>query len=163
MAEDLVEIYSSVMPLHDIYNKGFIFKIFRIIMEKDPEEHYRGNTKQGVYITGKVPKFPPSGEWLEENFEDKLKIINEHHPYGNIFKKHVAFESMHPFDDGNGRVGRALLFFDILSFLGYGLMFSDKIAENRDDYYRALDLVRKEPNKNHSFVYLKEILSRYDR
>lgn len=46
---------------------------------------------------------------------------------------HQIFERIHPFSDGNGRVGRAI----IRAQLGYGL--SDLIWEDRSAYYHSLD------------------------
>jgi len=60
---------------------------------------------------------------------------------------HYSFEKIHPFLDGNGRVGR-LLTQKILIQGGYGmkglLAIEEYIDNNRTDYYRALE----EPEKD---------------
>jgi|TARA_Y100000310_G_scaffold222332_1_gene224056 Fic family protein len=57
------------------------------------------------------------------------------HPLDRIILFHLAFEYIHPFLDGNGRVGRALLNFQLKS-VGYPPI----IIRNKEkkDYYKAL-------------------------
>lgn len=48
---------------------------------------------------------------------------------------HLQFETIHPFADGNGRTGRAL----ISQLLGTPLTMSMYILERRQEYYSLLD------------------------
>ena len=48
---------------------------------------------------------------------------------------HIQFETIHPFADGNGRTGRAL----INRILGVPIPISEYILEKRQEYYRLLD------------------------
>ena len=60
---------------------------------------------------------------------------------------HAQFETIHPFLDGNGRVGRlliSLMLFDA-GVLGQPLLYlSYYFKQHRDEYYRLLDTVRAE-------------------
>jgi len=53
---------------------------------------------------------------------------------------HIYFESIHPFEDGNGRIGRAIAEKALLQSLGYPLLLSlsTSIEENRNEYYNSL-------------------------
>jgi Fic family protein len=60
---------------------------------------------------------------------------------------HVQFETIHPFLDGNGRVGRlliALLLFETKVLSQPLLYLSLYLKEHRAEYYRLLDAVRRE-------------------
>ncbi len=60
---------------------------------------------------------------------------------------HVQFETIHPFLDGNGRVGRLLITFLLCHarVLGEPLLYlSLYFKQNRADYYALLDRVRRE-------------------
>lgn len=58
---------------------------------------------------------------------------------------HVQFETIHPFLDGNGRVGRLLIAFILHhdGVLSQPLLYlSLYFKQHRAEYYRLLDLVR---------------------
>jgi len=58
---------------------------------------------------------------------------------------HVYFESIHPFEDGNGRIGRALSEKALGQSLGRPVMLSlsEIIERSRDDYYEALKAAQR--------------------
>ncbi|HKN08736.1 MAG TPA: Fic family protein, partial [Pseudomonadota bacterium] len=60
---------------------------------------------------------------------------------------HVQFETIHPFLDGNGRVGRLLitLLLCVAGLLQEPLLYlSGYLRAHRDEYYSLLDVVRRE-------------------
>lgn len=62
---------------------------------------------------------------------------------------HVQFESIHPFLDGNGRIGRLLIALVLTTsgVLAQPLLYvSLYLKQHRDEYYRLLDIVRHEGN-----------------
>ncbi|MGM0652000.1 MAG: Fic family protein [Bacillota bacterium] len=62
---------------------------------------------------------------------------------------HVQFETIHPFLDGNGRIGRLLIAFILHhdKLLSQPLLYlSLYFKQHKAEYYRLLDLVRTEGN-----------------
>jgi len=58
---------------------------------------------------------------------------------------HLYFESIHPFDDGNGRIGRAIADKALAQALGHPalLSLSRSIEAEKKSYYRALETAQK--------------------
>jgi Fic family protein len=59
---------------------------------------------------------------------------------------HLYFESIHPFEDGNGRIGRAIAEKALSQTLGRPVMLSlsKSIEANKSDYYKALETAQRD-------------------
>lgn len=66
-------------------------------------------------------------------YENKNKL----HPFVLSCLIHARFVEIHPFEDGNGRTGRALMNWALMS-AGYPKLFIP--VKNRQQYYEAIDL-----------------------
>jgi len=119
--------------------------------EKSPGEFRRSQNWIGGTRPGNAHFVPPPPAYVEDCMAHLEKFIHEEKsPYPVLIKAaltHVQFETIHPFLDGNGRIGRLIIAMllhqnEIISqpLLYLSLYFK----KNRDEYYRLLDLVRYE-------------------
>ncbi|WP_373766783.1 Fic family protein [Glaesserella sp.] len=90
---------------------------------------------------------------LIEKYQQKLTGL---HPIEAISWLHLAFESIHPFIDGNGRTGRLLINFELLK---QGYLPIDIKFTNRAKYYQCFDDFHK---NQQSTVTLTELIADYE-
>lgn len=98
---------------------------------------------------GAISFVPPPPEQVEGLLADLLDRINKDDPGEDPFIRaalaHVQFETIHPFEDGNGRIGRILIF---LILRRHGLLsspvlyLSSYLKRHQSRYYRLLNEVR---------------------
>lgn len=104
-------------------------------------------TRQGQPVEEAI--FVPPGPGEVENLMGKLeRYINTRNREPKVVQcalAHYQFETIHPFPDGNGRVGRLLI---VLHLMSLGLLSAPLIypsvyfEKTRDEYYAALQGVR---------------------
>lgn len=78
---------------------------------------------------------------------------------------HLYFETIHPFEDGNGRVGRAIAEKALLQTVGHPLLLSLSVAieSDRNAYYEALKTAQKSNEITSWLIYFtKTILKALD-
>ncbi|MDY2959778.1 MAG: Fic family protein [Hornefia sp.] len=91
---------------------------------------------------------PPSPGEMEKSLSDLEKYIHEDNFIPNLIKIaliHYQFETIHPFLDGNGRIGRLLivLFLKERGLIEYPVLYlSYFFKKNRNRYYELLNNVR---------------------
>jgi len=95
-----------------------------------------------------APYVPPPPEHLDDLLGDWERFLHERNVFPDLVQcaiMHEQFEAIHPFLDGNGRVGRLLitLFLIERSRLPQPLLYlSAYIEAHRQDYYDLLQRVR---------------------
>ena len=109
------------------------------------EEHTPGEFRQLQVAIGSSRRFvPPPAQYLPDcldAFEKYLHVENEYNPLVDCFLAHYQFEAIHPFRDGNGRVGRLLLAMMIQRRCKLSrpwLYLSDFFAKHREEYVQRL-------------------------
>lgn len=118
--------------------------------DKDPGEFRRSQNWIGAEGCGLIDaKFvPPAPEDMKIALADLEKFLHDPTPWPTLIQiglAHAQFETIHPFLDGNGRVGRLLVTFLLLErgLLNRPLLYiSHYFKQNRTEYYDRLQAVR---------------------
>ena len=128
-------------------NKEFIYNLHSLVMTGEPEKTKSFRTEMGAIFnqTGVAVYLSPPPTQINSLIDQLINYINsnlEKFPLICSLVSHLIFEKIHPFIDGNGRVGR-LLIFSIMKTKGYGegylISFEKYLDENKSDYYYYLD------------------------
>ncbi|MFZ2853284.1 MAG: Fic family protein [Rhodocyclaceae bacterium] len=120
---------------------------------KDPGEFRRSQNWLGGTRPGNAQFVPPPINEMEACLSDLERFMqDDSRPIPPLVKAgllHVQFETIHPFLDGNGRLGRLLiaLFLVEKGVLREPLLYlSLYLKTRREDYYRLLQEVRQKGN-----------------
>jgi Fic family protein len=119
--------------------------------DRQPGEFRRSQNWIGGTRPGNARFVPPPPQYVEDCMASLERFIHAGDDgLPDLVKAslaHVQFETIHPFLDGNGRVGRlliSLMLFDA-GVLGQPLLYlSYYFKQQRPEYYRLLDTVRAE-------------------
>lgn len=119
--------------------------------EKAPGQFRRSQNWIGGTRPGNAHFVPPPPDQVADCMASLEKYLHdEGNPYPAIIKAalaHAQFETIHPFLDGNGRMGRLLIAFILHHdrLLTQPLLYlSLYFKQHRAEYYRLLDAVRTE-------------------
>lgn len=164
--DDVVEVSNYVAALNhglERLKEGFplsnrlIREMHEILLsrgrgsEKAPGEFRHTQNWIGGTRPGNAHFVPPPPQYVQDCMSDLERFLhNVNNPYPTLVKAalaHVQFETIHPFLDGNGRIGRLLIAFILHHdrLLSQPLLYlSLYFKQHRAEYYRLLDQVRAE-------------------
>ena len=118
---------------------------------KQPGELRRSQNWVGGTRPGNAVFVPPPPESVATLLSDLEHFIHSDSPdlppLVNIALVHAQFETIHPFLDGNGRIGRLLIaaLLESWGLLGEPLMYlSGYLKQHQTEYYRRLSAIRTE-------------------
>ena len=111
---------------------------------------------------------PPSSE-VPKNMKAFIQWFNNTAPESKQSIKyapvraaiaHLYFETIHPFEDGNGRIGRAIADKALSQTLGFSLLISlsDIIESNRKAYYDALKNAQRNNEITNWIIYFLNVI-----
>ncbi len=118
---------------------------------KQPGELRRSQNWIGGTRPGNAAFVPPPPEHIQTLLADLERFIHgtatELPPMVKVALIHAQFETIHPFLDGNGRIGRLLIaaLFEHWGLLSEPLMvISGYLKQHQGEYYRRLSAIRTE-------------------
>ena len=128
-------------------SKNIILKLHKVVLKSlSPDAGHLRSEPSAIFNQAGIAVYLPPRPAQINNLLDKLfKYISspkEEFPLINALISHLVFEKIHPFLDGNGRVGR-LLISALLRAKGWDSIFTVPVEEFLDDhkkeYYFHLD------------------------
>lgn len=118
---------------------------------KQPGELRRSQNWIGGTRPGNAVFVPPPPEYVPTLLSDMERFIHDSAtdlpPMVKVALIHAQFETIHPFLDGNGRIGRLLIaaLFEYWGLLSEPLMYlSGYLKQHQAEYYRRLSAIRTE-------------------
>ncbi len=134
-------------------------------------EYRRGNEPMqivsGAFGRETVHYEAPPSESVPQEMQTFVKWYNTFKTEGNIQKSiikaaiaHLYFESIHPFEDGNGRIGRVLIEKSLAESLNRPIILSVStlIESDRKSYYAELNKASKSLEINDWLLYFTKLL-----
>ncbi|MGC9080190.1 Fic family protein, partial [Sulfurihydrogenibium sp.] len=107
---------------------------------------YLGNSgefrKEKIIISGFNPPELYVQEWIEI-FINFVNHIEKDFSFEKLAVSHAFFEEIHPFKDGNGRTGRIILNYILIS-KGYPLVIIKGDEESKKLYYKGLEEIDRQ-------------------
>lgn len=150
-----------------------LFEWHRLLMGRDNKisdvGKYRTHEDPMQIISGRYDKrvvyfeAPPSKQVRKEmtKFIQWFNAsIHDESPLVRAALSHVYFESIHPFEDGNGRIGRALVEKALSQSLGYPTLMaiSQIISKKKKQYYSELAACNRTLKVDHWVHFFSEVI-----
>lgn len=166
-----VALYRDALKLgHDrlrdqqgLLTNNTIIAMFQILKRTDGSFRETPGTALKNEASGKLVYVPPQdGNEIREQMGQLETFINEDglcnlDPLVKMAIIHHQFESIHPFPDGNGRIGRIInvLYLTRQQLLEIPILYLSRyITTNKGNYYRLLQAVRETGQWEEWLVYM---------
>ena len=166
--EEVKNAFNAYEKLSEVnpYSIKDLLKIHGIMMSGLVKEAGKIRSGQvGVYNRdGKVVHLAPPAEFVPKQLEQLFNWV-ENSSVNMLIKSsvfHYEFEFIHPFNDGNGRMGR---FWQTALLSGWKAIFAwipieSIIKENQEDYYNAISLSTSQGKSNIFIEFMLEVINK---
>lgn len=141
--QNAIEAYNAVARF-DVFSEKSFLKAHKILM-KDliPDAGTYRNKSVGIMQEGKVSHLAPPAWLVGQHMADLFRFLKHdtgNHPLVNASVFHYELEFIHPFSDGNGRIGRLWEHALLIHWnpLMECLSIEAIIKKYQREYYRAL-------------------------
>ncbi len=149
-ARSLMSGYEKLMLANGVLSNNVIIEMFQNLKVRDEGFRNTPGTALRNDQTGEIVYVPPQDAAHINMLMNELEhFVNEEAGELDVLVKmaiiHHQFESIHPFSDGNGRIGRTLsvLYLTKMNLLDSPILYlSREINRTKSDYYRLLQHVR---------------------
>lgn len=145
-------LYGSEYLRTNNFSHNFIQKIHKLMLngifpdeQSDTLGKYKKRNNRIVNSVGTVVFIPPAYTETKKYMDELIDFMNdssdEIHPLIKAAIIHSQFESIHPFSDGNGRVGRVLvsLYLFKAGVINFPFFYiSEAISQDKSVYYNML-------------------------
>ena len=156
---DAIEVGKDILSKENMPISNRVIKVMhRALMEKATLDHGVPGEFRKERVRVGVRYFPPEPQYVDDLMSDFEKYIHSDtntSPMVKIAILHAQFEIIHPFSDGNGRIGRLLIPFLMKE---YGLIddvsyfISEYFERYRSEYYNSLENITKRKDWN-AWIY----------
>jgi Fic family protein len=155
--------YERLLQNEGLIRNSTIIEMFGLLKNRQDGFRTLPGTALKNEATGQIVFVPPQDEMSIVFFMDELeRFINDDSlsdldPLIKMAIIHHQFESIHPFPDGNGRLGRILnvLYLTRTSLLEIPILYLSRyINRTKSDYYRLLQAVRDDNLWEEWVVYM---------
>ena len=166
--EEVKNAFNAYEKLSEVnpYSIKDLLKIHGIMMSGLVKEAGKIRSGQvGVYNRdGKVVHLAPPAEFVPKQLEQLFNWV-ENSSVNMLIKSsvfHYEFEFIHPFNDGNGRMGR---FWQTALLSSWKAIFAwipieSIIKENQEDYYNAISLSTSQGKSNIFIEFMLEVINK---
>ena len=157
-AKGIAELIALIHKTYQLpLSKDMLFEWHRVLMKGNTKVRagqWRSHNEPMQVVSGRIGKeivhfeAPPSNrvaqemkqyiEWFNKTAPENKTVISN--PLVRSAIAHIYFETIHPFEDGNGRIGRFISEKVLSQALGMPaiISLSKVIEQNKNQYYEAL-------------------------
>ena len=164
-------VYGAEYLRTENFSHSFIQNIHKIMMDKIIDKNiekslgkYKTKDNKIVNSAGTTVFTPPSCTQTKKYMDELINFMNstdELHPLIKAAIIHSQFESIHPFSDGNGRVGRILvsLYLYKTKVINFPFFYiSEAISQDKRVYYNKLTNSREDSYDEWIKYFLTKII-----